>query len=144
MWHLVDPDTGNNNAVVTYSGSLNYVAAGCSVYTGVDQTDPIGATDGCDGASGTTIGASDCNAPATSVDDLVIDSVIGDSTDISASQSARWEVTSTVMTAGSSDEPGTGGNVTMEWTQNQSDVWATVGAVMQPSVEITTRKVILE
>ena len=110
MWELINPDTGNNNVVVNWNSSGDFVSAGAISVTGVDQTTP---SDGFQSSSGTSTSASVNVTSAT--DDFVIDSIETFNTaSVGAGQTQRYAESGFDQHKGST-EPGAS-SVTMSWS----------------------------
>jgi len=137
LYHLVDPKSGANNIVVSYTGNVvNGVLAVSR--TGVDPNNPIGTMVSADSSGGAlTVGASSGDG------ELVIDSAgaVQDNPgtlNVGALQTMRVRQGTTAsfnISGGISDEPGQA-SVTMSWTATSSNPlgWAIVAVPLKPKV----------
>jgi hypothetical protein len=125
IWYLKAPATGNNDVVVTMSGTgITFVSIIATSYYGVDQTTPLGAMQ-----SSTGTDSNPTQAVVSVNRDLVVDSVVvnGDSSSqgvtVGASQTDRSPQTSGTDDGRASTERATGTSTTMSWTVSVSSTW---------------------
>lgn len=127
QWYRVAPDVGSYNIVITVSPNA-YITAGAQTFNGVNQSTPIGATNG---ATGTSL------APSVVLNTTVDNSVVVDSLatgilpiayTIGAGQVQNWKiVTSPSVRQGASSVESAGTQpdaVTMSWAMTQNTAWA--------------------
>ncbi len=128
VWYLVNPATGTHSIRAT-SGSAANSSGGAVSYYNVDTSTPFGTAAT---ATGSASGATSVVA-TTSATQLVV-GVIGADNNTSSAGSGQTELwkDNFVFTSIGSSKPGTGGNVTMNWTVN-SGGWATIGAPLNPA-----------
>lgn len=118
IYTLVNPSTGANNVVVTWTGTVTYGASGASSWTGVDQTTPVDATGGATGliivlSAGVTTTVDDC---------YLIDAVYSRSGTLT--KDATQTTIANVSIAGddsfgaSYKSAGASGAKTMDWTES--------------------------
>jgi methionine-rich copper-binding protein CopC len=140
VWYMVAPATGANDVVVTYSGSVNPDVISAMSYTGVDQTNPIGATNGAFGVS---------TGPSVSLTSTVADALIvggvssrgGDTDPYTPGTGTTERYDTATGTHNSSDDGATGGeesaattgSYTFDFTQSVSDDWAIVAVEVKPT-----------
>jgi uncharacterized repeat protein (TIGR01451 family) len=139
MWYLVNPVSGANSVVATFSG-VNAANTGATVgvitFSGVDQTTPARAFTGINGASGTNPSL----AVTSATGEVVLDTVVatGNRTvTAGAGQTQRW----TFSTGGTAatDARGAGSTapgaatVTMNETLNNNSSWAQGAISIRPA-----------
>ena len=126
LWKLLNPASGNNNVIVTFSGTpTNGAVVGVTTFSDVDQTTPLG----------TFASASGSNALATvnvtsAVSEIVFDVVAFErnaTLTAGAGQTQRWNINSNDFLGAGSTEAGAA-SVTMSWAYGDSREWA-IGAV---------------
>ena len=138
LWSLVNPPTGANNVVVTFSASVTYVV-GISSYYNVHQTTPWGTAAT---ASGNSTTAS--VVVTSAVGELVVDVVEKNKDDelvtVGAGQTQRWNRVNSVTNKniGAGSEEVGAASVTMSWTwPTTSRDWAIVAAPLKPATSST-------
>ncbi len=137
IYGLLDPPSGETGTVtVTFSGAVsNGIVAGVANFAGVDQTDPLGPSDGANGNSG---------APSVTLSGLYGDEVVFDNVFQGASgetqtltagadQTEQWNGWISNARAAASTEEATGDSVTMSWTAESSSYWAIVAVAINPA-----------
>jgi len=137
LWYLLAPTVGSASAVVTWTGNISNVAtAWCGSYSGVDQTTPIGPSDGSTNNTGTSLITTSVTPLLTNA--YVIDSVYSGndgSNTVGAGQTAR---SNRVVTGGSTDQTsvstkgpiGTPASTGMSWTPDGVTFYAQSVAVL--------------
>lgn len=134
IWYLINPPTGANNVIVTWSGSISAARAAAGAYVDTHQTTPVGTAAN---ASGTT--ATPTVAVSSASGELVIDLVnfylnTAGAVTFGAGQTQEFLLNQGVsnQSGGGSSEPGAA-SVTMSWTLPQSEQWATLGIPLKPA-----------
>ncbi len=138
LWQLVAPPAGTANIVVTLSATARFVA-GAQLFTGVDQTTPLGpyATN-----SGTSTAASVTVPAATG--EYVID-ILGNQNTATATAinggTRRWtnittSPTGNANTRGSCSTKAGASSVKMDWTLSASRVWAIMAVPVVPFIVV--------
>lgn len=123
IWYLIAPNVGTNTITVTYSNTVYYRGGGAISLFGVDQTSPLGSTNGATGYGGTA----SINLTVQN-NSIIIEGF--------SSISSYWSPTSgqtQIPNTGSYGYVGykiitTGGSYTETWTLNGSSQWALAGA----------------
>lgn len=134
IYTLVNPSTGTNNVVVTWTGTVTYGGSGASSWTGVDQTTPVNTAGGATGTS-TTLSA----GLTTTVDSCyLIDAVYSRSGTLTknATQTtiANVSIAADDTVGASYKSAGTAGAKTMDWTESaDGNDWAMSVIALQPS-----------
>ncbi len=123
VWYLIAPASGTANIVASLSAAAVLVGGASSLYN-VDQADSFGAVMT---ASGSGTAVSDALG-TDSAQDLAHDVVASAATSLTAGggQTERWNVGVAGVAGAGSTRPGTGGAVTMAWTNGISAAWAQV------------------
>ncbi len=137
LWQVLNPTVGTANVVINVSGNARF-AAGVQLFTGVDQTMPLG-----------TYGSANGNSTSPSVTvssdtgEMVVD-VVGNRYDTQPStgsgQTLQWTdatISSTVYRnarASSSIEAGAS-SVTMSWTLSTARNWGIVAVPIKPHID---------
>lgn len=129
LLYLVNPPTGANNIVVTFSGSIWRAIGYGASYIGADTSSPIGAHNGQAGATG--------NNPSTNITTLNDNSVIFDACFVRAptvssgtpagGQTERCDQTNGAtytLLLGSTKVQATAGGTSMSWTNGSNDGWS--------------------
>lgn len=138
IWYLVDPPTGTNDVVVTL-GSSDEINAGAVSFTGVNQNNPID-------ASNTNTGKSknpSVSVTTTTDNALLLDVVATQQEDLSgkagAGQTIRWveDFQNNVEGASSTKETTTAGSFTMQWNLNNSVDWSISAIALQEGIFIS-------
>jgi len=137
IYSLLNPPSGKTGTVtVTFSGSVsNGIVAGVANFAGVNQTTPLGSSDGANENS---------TAPSVTLtglngNELVFDNVFqgasGESQTltIGADQAEQWNAWIANARAAASTEQATGGSVTMSWTAASSSYWAIAAVAINPA-----------
>lgn len=142
LWYLVNPPTGVNNVIVTYTGNT-YDACVSLSYTGVDPNIPFGALQAASGNSNTP------TAPTVTSEtgEVVIDIAGVAQTPIStftpgALQTERGKIfeVNGGLWAGMSDEPGQT-SVDMTWDHQWAKPWAIIAVPLNPYLPVVTRPI---
>jgi hypothetical protein len=138
LWYLVNPPTGANNVVVTFSASVAYIV-GISSYYNVHQTTPFGTA-----ATATGNSTSASVAVTSAVGDLVVDVVEknkdNEAITAGANQTQRWNrvnSTSGLDNIGAGSSEAGAATVTMSWSWSTARVWAIVAAPLKPASSAT-------
>lgn len=125
IWYLINPSTGANNIIVTYTGLTEGGVIGGISLTGVDQNSPLDANAGGTTHNGTLITGTITTIAANA---WVVDSVHGAASTGtltgSASQTQRYEDVSAAHCRGGASTNGpiaTPGTVGMTWTASASE-----------------------
>lgn len=137
IYTLVNPSTGANNVVVTWTGTVTYGASGASSWTGADQTTPVNAVGGATGTS-TTLSA----GITTTVDNCyLVDAVYSRSGTLT--KNAAQTTIANISIAGddtvgaSYKNAGTAGAKTMDWTESaDGNDWAMSVIALAPSSSV--------
>ena len=134
IWKLVDPPTGTNNVVITFSADLiRYAVAGVITFTGVDQTDPLGTFAG----NNATSNSANVTVPSASGELVlgVFSCETCNSVTFSLPADEQWN-----FIAGNGNEIGSGSTiesaspqVTINASLGTSDHWALGGVSIRPS-----------
>lgn len=129
LWYLVNPASGANNVVATFSATMDVVIGESISFTNVHQATPIGTQ-----VEATGIGTTASAMASSAARELVVDMVGGeDAFTVGAGQTSRQARTVGFLHAAMSTEPGAG-TVTMSWTL-PSDPWAIVALPIKPIAE---------
>ena len=115
LWYVVAPATGSNNYVVTWGTSLTTGKTGTlgsAVFTGVNQTTPLGTA-----VTGTTTGVSVTIPSGGGAIDIV-----GSGVAISAPSQTQLFIDNTPYEAGASQYSITPGTTTFSWTNMQVEL----------------------
>jgi len=139
IYSLPDPPSGEAGTVtVTFSSSVsNGIVAGVANFAGVDQTTPLGSSNGANGNST----APSVDLTGLSGDELVFDTVFqgasgsSQTLTVGSDQTERWNAFVGNARAAASTEaaPTGGGTVTMSWTAASSSYWAIVAVAINPA-----------
>lgn len=127
VYYLIDPPTGANTVVVTWTGDAEILAFAAS-FSGAHQTTPLGTA-----ASATATSTAPSIEVASGTDDLVIDLVhtTGDPGLTEGGGQTQREVESNQFSAiGVSTGSGVG-SVTMSWTLGLSVAWTHIGVCVK-------------
>jgi hypothetical protein len=137
IYSLVAPPTGETGTVtINFSNSVNYgIVAGVANFAGVDQTTPLGPSDG--------DGETSDNHPIVTLtgldgNELVFDTLfIGGSGEIQdpsvgAGQTKQWTAYQANARGAGSTEQASGSSVTMDWTLTTSTYWVLAAVAINP------------
>ena len=137
IYTLINPSTGANNVVVTWTGTVTYGASGASSWTGVDQTTPVNAVGGATGAS-TTLSA----GITTTVDNCyLIDAVYSRSgtltKDATQTTIANVSIAGDDTVGASYKSAGATGAKTMDWIESaDGNDWAISAIALAPASSV--------
>lgn len=132
LWKLANPATGANNVVVTFSTTVDDIAAGAASFIGVNATTPLGTAAGASGVSTTaTVNVSSATG------EMVFDNILFDNRYFPANpaggQTQRWTQNGSAGNVhGSSSTKAGAGSVTMSWTPTTSSIWVIVAVPVKP------------
>lgn len=130
LWSLVAPLVSTANIVATFSSSQTGIVGGASNFTGVYQSQPFRATATATGTDTTpTVGIS------SNANDIVVDVVAingAPATTVGSGQTQQYDAASDSSITGSGSREGGGASVTMSWSLDASQDWATIAGSLQP------------
>jgi hypothetical protein len=139
IYSLLDPPVGETGTVtVTFSGSVsNGIIAGAANFAGVDQTTPLGVSNGANASSA----APSVTLTGLNGDELVFDTVFqgasGSSQTLTVgpdqTELTGWNLWIGNARASASTEEAAGSSVTMSWTAASSSYWAIVAVAINPA-----------
>ena len=141
IWYLINPATGANSLIITFSGNCAFQFGGLS-YTGVNQTSPISQSSTATGTSTTPSVALTAVAGGYMADSL---NALGNLTlTPDASQTQRWNQNRAVGGSrfqGAASDKANPGSYSMKWTASSSSNWVIAAVALQPpAVTPTTGK----
>ncbi len=136
IYSLLDPPSGETGTVtVTFSGDVsNGIVAGVANFAGVNQTTPLGPSNGANGNST----APSVDLTGLDSDELVFDNVFqgasGESQTLTAGsgQTEQWNAWIGNARAAASTEQAISSTATMSWTAASSSYWAIVAVAINP------------
>jgi hypothetical protein len=135
LWYLVNPPTGANNNIVTYTGNVHDVCVSAS-YTGVDVDDPFGTLTSA-GGTGTALAAPSVTSESGQlvIDIATVEQGSAPTVNAGAGQTERKKKyeTNSALWAGISEEAGAA-SVDMTWAQSGSRGWAILAVPLKPEV----------
>jgi len=141
IYSLLDPPSGQTGTVtVTFSGSVNSgIIAGVANFMGVDQTTPLGSSDGAYATNSTTPSVT---LTGLNGNELVFDTVFlggnpAPALTVDPSQTQLWNTNISNARGAASTEQATTNSVTMSWSAASSGPWAIVAAPINPVVDTT-------
>lgn len=132
IWRLIAPDTGANNVIITFTGTVTEAVGGAMSFTGVDQTTPLGtAATNTGGAGSTTITVTVSSA----ADEIVVDTQVLNNAGatVDASQTARWDRDGSVLASGGGSTETGAASTVMSWDVPGGCSYATVGVGIKPA-----------
>jgi hypothetical protein len=148
LYRLVDPASGANNVVASFSSARTGLSTAIS-FTGGDHTTPEGTP--VTGSGGPSAGTHPSVTVSSAAGEIVVDGVSlldddGTSTlTVGAGQTERANQEDTPPTqcrAAVSTEPGAG-SVTMSWTADTTDAWSQIAVAVKPKAASVTGSVVL-
>lgn len=131
QYYVTGFTAGVKNCQVIWNSSFTVLGiVGCEVFNNVSQTTPIGQKNTASGVGlTTTVDVTGTTSGSQVVDDVGVDETTGTTLVVGASQTSRWNTRITAGTDGfrgaGSNEPSSGGTITMSWTRAVSKNWAT-------------------
>jgi hypothetical protein len=139
LWQLVAPATGANNVIVTLSASARFVGGAVSL-TGVNQTNPIDASNSASGSSATPSITITTIANNAWVVDTIASSPPTSGANPTGGQTQQWNVATggagsavQILGAGSTLGPITpSGAVVESWSLGGSSSWAIAASSLKP------------
>jgi large repetitive protein len=138
IYSLTNPPSGQSGTVkVTFSGTVgNGIMAGVANFAGVDQTTPLGTTNGADGNST----APSVTLTGLSGNELVFDNVFQGASSTSqtlttgSGQTQLWNPPYVAnLRAAASTKQATGASVTMSWTAASASYWVITAVPIKPA-----------
>ena len=140
IWSLLAPPISTSGNVSVDFGTTNVtngVIVGVANFSGVDQTTPLGPSDGATATSTTpSVGLTGLNGI-----ELIFDTVFGGGASpptltVDPSQTELWQDGNSNATGAGSIEQATGSSVTMSWTRD-SGLWAIAAVAINPVFDVT-------
>ena len=148
IWYLVNPPLGPNTVAVSYSGALRYDSITAISFTGVNQSNPIGAAVANDANSGTDFTV---DITTTATNSLIVGGIHGNGGDTfpfapGFGTTERWDLrtgTNTVQDGGfaGGEEPApSAGLYAFNFTASVSDHWTAVAVEVNAATytDVTT------
>jgi hypothetical protein len=144
IYSLLDPPSGQAGTVaVNFSGSFTTgVVVGVANFAGVDQTTPLGVSNGAYSPSNNTTPT--VTLTGLDGDELVLDTLflggnppaavtVGADQTVVTDGVTTWDMNIANARGAASTEQATGGSVTMSWTAASSSMWVTVAVAIHPA-----------
>ena len=142
IYYLVNPASGAHTVQVTWEGTIYKAVGGAVSFTGVDQTNPVNASAGTAGATGTALSTSITTTVAnTMLFDVVNVRNPSSSSSAGGGQTSRWNFmnSSHVNGAASTMSHATASQTAMTWTIGAgSDGFSHSVVALSPAQQATT------
>ena len=145
LYSLVSPPSGQTGTVtVAFSGSVtNGIVMGVANFAGVDQTTPLGSSNGASATNTTpSVTLTGLNGDELVFDTLFIGGSPPPTLTNSTGQTQRWTNSISNTSGAASTRQAAGASVTMSWTASASGPWAIVAVPIKPASTDTTPPVI--
>lgn len=130
-YYLINPATGTNNVVISFTGSMFDIGAGSVSFTDAHQTTPLGTAVTATGTSTTPSVTVSSAAGEIVLDGLVI--VHSGALTVDGSQTQRWKANTGnafIKYAGSTE--GGAASTAMSWSNSTSQAWAAGAVPVKP------------
>lgn len=134
-YYLINPATGTNNVVISFTGSMFDIGAGSVSFTDAHQTTPLGTAVTATGTSTTPSVTVSSAAGEIVLDGLVI--VHSGTLTVDGSQTQQWKANTGnafIKYAGSTE--GGAASTTMSWSNSTSQAWAAGAVPVKPVASV--------
>jgi hypothetical protein len=138
IWALVNPNQGNHNVLVTFSGTTDGNTVGVMTFNGVDQTTAVGTFASNSGIGGSGSVTANSAAGETVFGVIGVDAPTDYDLIPGGGQSEHWDLIGGLQISGGGSTKAGAGTVPMSWSWSGTDNWAAGAVSIKPVSSATT------